>query len=90
MMDRERREWDRAMLERATDPEARREERRGYFVDEIYVEDEEEAMERADDEALRAARMLGFGILLLVFGAFLAAAWILWRAFELAARWMGS
>ena len=52
---------------------------RGYFVDEIYVEDEEEAIRLGDEEAYRSARMLGLigcaTSALIVAGA----AFILWK-----------
>lgn len=69
-------------LERSeTDPELRSPAPvRGYFVDEIYTEDYEEAVRVADDEARRAAGMLGLlfvALMLIVLGV---AAWTLWRA----------
>lgn len=64
-----------------TDPD-RRDPRpvRGYFVDEIYTEDADEASRLEDAEAMRAARMLGCvlaGAMLLIVGI---GAVILWRA----------
>lgn len=49
----------------------------GRFVDEIYVEDEEEGTELANDESRRGARMLGCGTIALLFVLFLVAAWAL-------------
>ncbi len=63
------------------DPELRAPEPvRGYFVDEIYTEDYEEAIRIEDAAARRSAKMLGLlliGAMLLVLGI---GAWILWRA----------
>ena len=50
----------------------------GRFVDEIYYEDEEEAMQAADEEARRAARMLGFLFVLVPFVIVAIAIFILW------------
>lgn len=52
--------------------------RSGYFVDEIYTEDPDEAERLADEEALRSSAMLG-KILLVASGLFILAiaAWIL-------------
>lgn len=49
----------------------------GRFVDEMYVEDDDEAERLAMEEGMRSSRMLGCVLLGLVVLIFTIAAWIL-------------
>ena len=51
----------------------------GRFVDEFYTEDDEEADRLADEEALRAARMLGLLVLVCAILGAIAGGYGVWR-----------